>query len=403
MTNAAISSLTRAQVRAALLAAQGLLAPPDHVATKQDVLNCIRRMQVLQIDTIHVVARSPYFVLWSRLGAYDPTWVDALLAEGRIFEYWAHCASFLPIEDFPLYHHDRTTGHPQSQAWLDAHAETAAAVMQRVQEVGEARSAHFERTDGKSGGWWEWKPEKEALECLFATGRLAIARRENFQRIYAPTKRVYPWWNEADGVSPEAARRELALKSVRALGVTRAAWVPDYFRTPKRGITEFLDELVAHGDLVHVPVEGWNDPGFAHPDTLPLLHAIAEGEARPSVTTLLSPFDPIVWDRARALALFDFDYRIEVYTPEAKRRYGYFSLPILHRDALVGRLDAKAHRKDGVFEVRALHLEPETPLTEDLARDLSAALRACATWHRTPEVRIVRAEPGEFKSMLLSS
>jgi uncharacterized protein YcaQ len=376
-----------------LLGAQGLLEPPVRPATKADVLASIQRMGVLQIDTIHVVARSPYLVLWSRLGSYEPVWLEELLAEGAIFEAWSHCACFAPTEDYRLYRRGMLEEHPRSHEWIADHPETVDAVLRRVAEMGEVRSAHFERTDGKSGGWWEWKPEKAALEALFATGRLAIARRENFQRIYALTERVMPWWNEADAASVDEVAREFALRTVRSLGVTTAAWVPDYYRTAKRGIADRLDALVDEGALLHVEVEGWPVAGYMHPNNLPLLAAIRSGARRPAVTTLLSPFDPIVWDRARALALFGFDYRIEVYTPAPKRRYGYFSLPILHQDELIGRLDAKAHRSDGVFEVRSLHLEPDIDTTDELVMALAQTLRDCATWHRTPEVRIAASNP----------
>ncbi len=186
-------------------------------------------------------------------------------------------------------------------------------------------------------------------------------------------------------------RRAFALRAVRALGVAIARWVPDYFRTPKRGVADLLDELAEEGGLLRASIE--DEPAYVHPENAALAEVALSGELRPSRTTLLSPFDPVVWDRARALDLFGFEYRIEVYTPAAKRRYGYYSLPILHRGELVGRLDAKAHRKEGVFEVRALHLEPGVPVSEDLVSGLAGALRDCASWHATPEVLVRCSDP----------
>ena len=153
-------------------------------------------------------------------------------------------------------------------------------------------------------------------------------------------------------------RRTLALQAVRALGVTSARWVADYFRTSQRDTAPLLPALAAEGALIEVAVEGWQSPGYIHPDNLALAEAAAAGTLIPELTTLLSPFDPLVWDRARALAMFGFDYRIECYTPAPKRRYGYFTLPILRRGQLIGRLDPKAHRKEGRLEIKALHLEP---------------------------------------------
>src|SRR3712207_3314333 len=321
-------------------------------------------MGVLQIDSIAVVARSPYLVLWSRLGPYDPFWLDELLAEGALFEYWSHAASFIPIEDYGLYRRFMLEGREKSRAWMSAHPEEIARVLARVREGGEVRSAEFARTDGRAGGWWEWKPEKRALEHLFAAGELMISRRDpNFHRVYDLRERVLeraaPGWDDVLAPPYEEVQQALALGAVRALGVAVARWVPDYFRTPKRGVAGLLDELANEGRLLLTQIEGWEEPAYVNPDNAGLAEAAVSGELSSSITTLLSPFDPVVWDRARALELFGFEYRIEVYTPAARRRYGYYSLPILHHGALVGRLDAKAHRKDGIFEVKALHLRSE--------------------------------------------
>lgn len=384
--------------RAMLLAAQGLASPPGRSATRDDVLEAVRRMGVLQIDSISVVARSPYLVLWSRLGAYEPRWLDGLLAEGHIFEAWSHAACFVPIEDYGLYRRFMLDGSEKSRAWFSAHPEEVRRVLERIRREGPVRSAEFARTDGKAGGWWEWKPEKRALEHLFAAGEVMISRRDpNFHRVYDLRERVLaralPGWQDALAPTPEEVRRTLALEAVRALGVAFARWVPDYFRTPKRGAAALLEGLAAEGELLGARIEGWDEPAYVHPENAGLAGRVVSGGSRSTVTTLLSPFDPVVWDRARALELFGFEYRIEVYTPAARRRYGYYSLPVLHRGALVGRLDAKAHRKEGVFEVKALHLEPGVAADGSLVGGLSGALLHCAAWHGTPEVVVRRSDP----------
>lgn len=395
---------SHAAAQALVLGAQGLLRRPAHAATKADLLATIRQMHVLQIDTIHVVARSPYVVLWSRLGDYRPEWLTDLLAEGALFEYWAHEACFLPIEDFALYRHRmleaKTMGWRYAREWAAQHRETLAHVLEYVRANGPVRSADFARTDGLAGGWWEWKPEKRALETLFTAGKLMIAKRQNFQRIYDLRERVLPGWEDVQLPPIEQVRRTLALRAVRALGVTSAAWVADYFRTAKRDTAPLLPALAAEGALTEVQVEGWAAPGYIHPDNLALAEAAAAGTLVPELTTLLSPFDPLVWDRARALAMFGFDYRIECYTPAPKRRYGYFTLPILWRGQIVGRLDPKAHRKEGRFEVKAVHLEPGVPVSDLLVRDLAAALREFATWHTTPEVDVRWSDPPELAARL---
>jgi uncharacterized protein len=387
--------LSPAAARALHLAAQGMLQARRARATKDDVLAAIRRMGVLQIDTISVVARSPYLVLWSRLGDYDPGWLDALLAEGRLFEYWAHEACFIPIEDYGLYRHRMvdpgSLGWKYAGAWMRAHPDQVERVLEHIREHGPARSADFARSDGQAGGWWQWKPEKRALEVLFTAGVLMIARRHNFHRIYDLAERVLPGWDDARMPSMADTRRAFALQAVKALGVARAAWVPDYHRTkpPHPDLHALADE----GLLLRVRVDGWKDAAFVHPDHGALLDRAAQGRLAAGATSVLSPFDPIVWDRRRALELFGFDYRLECYTPAEKRRYGYFSLPLLRRGALVGRIDAKAHRKAGVFEVKALALEPDVRASERLLRDLAGAILRCARWHGCPQATLAHAEP----------
>ena len=395
---------SREAARTMLLAAQGLVSSPERPAKKEDVLGAVRRMGVLQIDSISVVARSPYLVLWSRIGAYDPIWLDELLAEGSLFEYWSHAACFVPIEDYGLYRRFMLDKNEKSRTWMEAHPDALEHVMERIREEGPVRSAEFARTDGKAGGWWEWKPEKRALEHLFAAGELMISHRENFHRVYDLRERVLAnaltTWEDARAPTEQEVRWALALKAVRALGVAEARWVPDYFRTPKRGAASLLEELADEGSLLRASIE--DEPAYVHPENARLAGEILSDALRPTVTTLLSPFDPVVWDRARALELFGFDYKIEVYTPAARRRYGYYSLPILHEGALVGRLDAKAHRKDGFFEVKAVHLEPGVPVSDGLVAAVAGALRDCAAWHGTPEVQVRRSDPPGLAEALRS-
>ncbi|HMA37821.1 MAG TPA: crosslink repair DNA glycosylase YcaQ family protein [Chloroflexia bacterium] len=392
--------LSLGAAQALALAAQGLGTPPEAPATKAAVLAAIRQMHLLQIDSINVIARSPYLVLWSRLGAYAPRWLDELLAEGAIFEYWSHAACFLPREDYALYRRMMIDGMPRWRAWLTAHPDVVEPVRQRLRTQGEVRAADFRRTDGRAGTWWNWKPEKLALECLFAVGEVMCARRENFQRVYVRREQVRPDWDDSTVPAAEEVGRVLALRAVQALGVATARWVPNYFKTPKRGVADQLADLAAAGELLAVTVEGWPTPAYIHPANLPLAEAAAAGTLQPTYTTLLSPFDPLVSDRARALELFGFAYRIETYTRAEQRQHGYFTLPILHRGLLVGRLDPKAHRQDGVFEVRALHLEQGIEITDQLVQDLAATLRACAAWHETPQVQIRASQPPALAARL---
>jgi uncharacterized protein YcaQ len=364
-------------------------------------------MEVLQIDTIHVVARSPYLVLWSRLGEYVASWLDELLMEGKLFEYWSHEASFLPVEAYRLYRHRmldaESMGWKYNTSFARSHKLEMAALLDFIRARGAVRAADFERTDGQKGGWWEWKMEKRALETLFTAGELMIARRQNFQRVYDLRERVLPGWDDRQLPPIEEVRRELALKAIRALGVTTARWVSDYFRTDKRETLATVAGLVREGAVIEVSVEGWTEKAYVHPLHRRLLRRAARGEIETSLTTLLSPFDPLVWDRARARVMFGFDYRIECYTPAPKRVYGYFTLPVLCRGALVARLDAKAHRQDGMFEVKSIYLEPGVRADDSMTSDIAGAIRECAAWQKTPQVIVRASQPKGFAKRLAAA
>lgn len=400
-----------ATARALHLAAQGLLRPPQRKAKKADVLAAIQRMALLQIDTISVVARSPYLVLWSRLGHYDTQWLEQHLSEGALFEYWAHEACFVPTEDFRLLRHrmldPSSMGWKHSANWIKMHQADINKLLKHVAVNGPVQSKDFARAEGAKGsGWWDWKPEKRHLEALFTTGKLMVAERRSFQRVYDVTERVLPQWSDArDLPSPANARMEMIRKSCRALGVVKPQWVADYYRLRLSGrgkADSALYDLVDSGELIPVRVDGSVADAFVHSEYHDLLELAAHGQLKSTVTTLLSPFDPVVWDRKRAADLFDFDYRIECYTPAPKRVYGYFVLPILSRGKIVGRLDAKAHRAQGVFEIKALYLEPNVNTTKRLAADIHGAISRCASWHGCTGVKF-GSIPRDLKRLMGSN
>jgi uncharacterized protein YcaQ len=384
-----MTELSQAAVRGLLIAAQGLQQQKPRKVTEKTVRDMIRQMHVLQIDTISVVARSPYLVLWSRLGDYEPKWLENLLAKGELFEYWSHAACFLPIEDYAYYwlsmmsHMEKENGW---QRWINEHQEVMKRVLEYVREHGDVRSADFENTEGRKGGWWNHKDEKVALEALFNTGQLMIRKRHNFQRIYDLRERVLPDWDETQAATQEQIHEQFVLNTVKALGVTKPEWIADYFRLKKADTLKALKILEQEDKVGRIEVEGWKTPGYYHFDNESLVMAAAKGKIPQSKTTLLSPFDPIVWDRKRGSDLFNFDYLIECYTPEPKRKYGYFTLPILYNNQIIGRLDPKAHRKEGIFEIKAVHLEPGIEPDDAMVADVKASIKACAEWHKTPQV-----------------
>jgi uncharacterized protein len=393
------------------LAAQGLLKAPKRRAKRDDLLAAIQRMRLLQIDSIHVVARSPYLVLHARLGSYPQEWLVESLDAGRIAECWAHEACFVTAADIGI--HRAWRSQIASHHWADKHAARVRdanpkemyGLLEHVRQFGPVRASDFERTDRAASGWWEWKPEKRWLEAWFASGELMVTRRERFQRVYDLAENVLakldPPLDENAWALPQATlRRRFILDSVRALGIARPRWIADYFRLKPAVDESEVAALLAEGELLEAQVAGWNGPAYVHRDHASLLQEARAGRLRATHTALLSPFDPLVWDRTRLREMFDFDYSIECYLPEAKRKYGYYVLPLLHRGRLVGRLDAKAHRAKGEFEVKALFFEEGIEPSSRMLEELAQAIAATAAWHGTPKVRLSRCRPAAAASVL---
>lgn len=384
------SSLSLKQARHLHLAAQGLLHPPQRPAQFADLLNSIRRMSLLQIDTIHVVARSPYLVLFSRLGYYPPGWLEEALAAGSLFEYWAHEACFIPKEDYPLLRHrmlsPQTMGWKYNHEWATTWQQEIAQLLTHIKEHGPVRSADFAAPKGQPSGWWAWKPHKRHLENLFTAGELMVTERRNFQRVYDLRQRVLPEWDDAlHALEERDAVRQMLRNSAQSLGLFRADWLADYYRLKRAPVKTLLAEWLEAGEVVPVEVETLGQC-YLHHAQVPLL----EEKTRATHTALLSPFDPVVWDRKRALALFNFSYRLECYTPEAKRQYGYFVLPILHRGALKGRLDAKMLRKEKTLLIKQLWLESGVKVSAGLLTDLRHAIENFARWQGAQAVQLLR-------------
>ena len=396
-------SLSLPQARALALAAQGLLSPPALPAVKADILTAIRRIHNLQLDTISVVARAHLHILWSRLGAFHPRWLDELHAEGALFEFWAHAACLLPIEDYPLYRslmREKFIGWENIRAWGEAHPEIVSEMLAHLRENGAVKSSDFAR-EGPRGKWWDWKVEKVALEYLYYKGDVMVACRQGFQRVYDLRERVLPGWDDARIPPYPDALRQLVLMSVKALGIARENWAAPYFYLPKRLVPAILAELQAAGELFPVRVSGLEGrPVYMHPQNLELLEKARAGTLPANMTTILSPFDPLVSDRLRTQQLFGFDYQLECYLPASKRKYGYFTLPLLHNGSLVGRMDAKAHRKEKRLEVVKLFLEEGVRPEDALLVGLAKTLRAYASWQGLSEVRVTSAEPTQAAAAL---
>ncbi len=388
-----VDSLSLQTARHLHLGAQGLLRPLGRRARFADIHASVRQMSLLQIDTINVVARSPYLVLFSRLGAYPTNWLEETLAAGELFEYWAHEACFIPFEDYPLLRHrmlePQRLGWKYSEQWVEAHQQEITDLLAHISENGPVRAADFANDKQTKPGWWAWKPHKRHLENLFSAGELMVVERRNFQRVYDLRSRVMPEWNDEQHALSEAeAVLGMLNHSARSLGIFRANWLADYYRLKRAPIKTWLEKAEARGDIVRVEVEQLGEM-WLHKDLLPLLEKMPTA----THTALLSPFDPVVWDRRRALELFNFDYRIECYTPAEKRKYGYFVLPVLHRGALKARIDAKMARQSQQLVIRAFWLEPGKRVSNAFLEDVQKAINRFAQWQGASQVILENAPP----------
>lgn len=397
-------TLSLQQARDLMLTTLGLAKPPRRKPSKVDVLNTIRQITVLQIDTISVVARAHLHILWSRLGNYNPDWIEELRCEGSLFEYYAHAMCFIPIEDYPIYRR-HMLNPPQTRTNIDAvweaeNIELLNQIREHIKMNGAVRSADFEHSE-KGSAWWDWKKEKVALEHLFYRGEVMVSERRNFQRVYDLRERIHPGWDDQNTPSYEDAIRAQVLKAAKALGVAKADWLASYYYLLKKHVQKLLPDLVREGDLIPVEVAGFEkQPFYVHHDNAQTLQLALEDRLKATHTSILSMFDPLVTDRSRTRELFGFDYLIECYTPAPKRVYGYFVLPILRKGKLVGRMDAKAWRKEKRLEVIHLFLEPRVKPSRSLAADLAQTLSQYASWQGLSAVEITQTTPPEFCEIL---
>jgi uncharacterized protein YcaQ len=387
-------SLSAAEARRVTLAAQGFLDRPHARPTLRTLLRTVERTGVLQIDSVNVLQRAHYMPLFSRMGSYDTALLDR--ASGRpprhLVEYWAHVASFIPVDLWPFMRHRMRRYAEEGHPWMEHNVSLVDSVLARVRDEG-PRTAR-ELDDGgprlRQHWGWNWSETKKALEYLFFAGELAVAGRNSaFERVYDVPERVLPRdVLEAPEPTAAEAHRELVRRAARSYGVATARDLADYYRMPVADAQAAALSLVESGELVPVSVEGWGRPAY--------LHAGARVPRRVDVTALLSPFDPVVWERARAERLFGFRYRIEIYVPAPQRVHGYYVLPFLLGDRPVGRVDLKADRTAGTLLVNAAHTEEHAP--PETAGRLAAALCDLADWLGLARVTVL--ERGELAAAL---
>ena len=391
---AAPERLSAAQARRIALAAQGFADPPPAgPPTRRHLARVFDRVGLIQIDSVNVLVRSHYLPPFARLGSYAPALLEEAAWGDRrmLFEYWGHEASLMPIEMQPLFRwrmalaRDGIGVWPHLRRLYAEHGPFIEAVAQEIERRGPVSAGELEQGGKAKSGWWGWSDGKRALEWLFWTGRVTTATRRGFTRLYDLTERVLPREIlEAPTPSRADAQRELVRRAARALGVATEGDLRDYFRMGADDTRARLAELAEAGELVPAEVEGWERPAWLHPDA-----------ARPrkvAAAALLSPFDSLVWRRERTERLFDFRYRLEIYTPAHKREHGYYVLPFLQGEAITARVDLKSDRKAGALLVQSAHAQPGREL-DQISGPLRVELDRMAGWLGLGQVRIEGREP----------
>ncbi|WP_316861374.1 DNA glycosylase AlkZ-like family protein [uncultured Cohaesibacter sp.] len=388
-------SITNSQARRIALKAQGFLPQRRDLkrVDQRHLSTVFAQITQLQVDSVNILDRAHYLTLFARFGAYDRSFVDkALHAVGKgskqkdYFEYWGHEASILPIELYPalVWRMERAKRHEGVWGKLSRFAkenpDAVEAVYRAIAERGPLSISDLEPSRGHSGSWWGWNDNKIAMEYLFWCGRIVAAGRTNFTRYYDLPERVLPQEILTTPALGEAdAHRHLMALGARAHGIGSEKCFRDYFRLSSKEAQRALRDLVEDGIVLPVEVEGWNDQIYMHKD--------AALPARARCQALLAPFDSLIWNRPRIEALFDFHYRIEIYVPKEKRRFGYYVLPFLMGDRLVARLDMKANRQEGILEVFAAYGEPQIDLLK-VADALAQELSLMAEWMGLGLIRV---------------
>jgi uncharacterized protein YcaQ len=381
-------SMSLSEARRMAIAAQGLHLPrPRTHPTTADLAGVIHRLGLLQLDFVNVLLPAHYLVLYSRLGAYDKGLFHDLVYRHREFtEQWAHEASIVPMSSWPLLRHRRETHRVRPygfEQFLHSYPQYVEWVLDEVRLRGPLTAEDFPEKEGvpkKIPGAWHSSVARAVLEAHFGQGRLAIAdRRPNFARAYDLADRIVPPCHYERSTGTHAAQRELLEKAALACGIATAADLADYYRMPAGAARPRIGELISAGVLIATAVEGWKETAYLHRD--------AKLPASINCASILSPFDPLVWYRPRLQRLFAFDYRIEIFVPAARRRWGYYVLPFLLGERMAARVDLKADRASSALQVLSSHLEPGMD-SGAVAHSLSAELQSFAVWLGLTSVRV---------------
>lgn len=381
------------QLRRAILASQGLHKATPFGKGKRGVLATLEHLGYVQIDTLSVVKRAHHHTLWARIPDYKDEYLDQLVEERKVFEYWFHAASYMPMRDYRF-------ALPLMQQFKREHSRhynvdpsVLTQVYDRIRLDGPQKARDFQAASKKSGSWWDWKPAKVALEKLFMQGELMIAGREGMQKVYDIKERVLPDAIDTTEPDPLEHAQYLVNTHLQAYGVTNVRQILHLKKGQalRKNVEDILHDMVEKKVIQEIHLEG-----------LPTLYALSELlektiKKRPSSVKLLSPFDNAIIHRDRTVKLFGFDYRLECYTPQPKRQYGYFCLPILFGEEFIGRVDCKAHRSKGEFELIHLHVENTKLDAGSWLESFVETIHRFARFNECSSVSITNVSPGSLK------
>jgi uncharacterized protein YcaQ len=353
----------------------------------------VAHLGYVQIDTLSVIMRAHHHVLWTRTPGYKESHLNELVREKQLFEYWSHAAAFLPMHDFRFSMPRKMAFRNGDKHWFEKNKKMIRFVLDRIKAEGPLKAKDFE-TDRVRGSWFDWKPAKQALEQLFQEGYLMVAERAGFQKVYDLTERVLPAGTNTTTPTPAEYADYLVQQTLRAQGLITAKDVAYLRKNVLKPVTSLLREMTADGQLLPVEVKGIGEVFWITPERLNRKTVV------PKKLRLLSPFDNSIIRRQRLQQLFGYDFMIECYLPEPKRKFGYFCLPVLHGEHFIGRLDPKADRATGIFHVKALHMENKPADAEAFYKALTAELRRFAAHHGCAEIRYEKAVPAAIRKKL---
>ena len=380
------------------------LAGPRITASPKGVLEVARRIRCIQMDPINAIARTQHLVLFSRLGPrYRTSHLDGVAWKRKeLFSYWAHAASYVLTEDYPI-HSLRMRRWPEGESasadkvrkWVEANVPAQRHILSRIRKEGPLRSRDFSVKNvvpWSSTGWTEGQAVARVIDILWIKGKLMIAGRSGLDRVWDLADRWFPEWTPRDRMTEQQVVERAALYSLHALGVATQQHIAQYFtRNQYPGLKATLDRLAKKGEIVPVHVDPFAKPWWVAADDVEALERLADGEREPR-TTLLSPFDNLIAHRARTKELFDFDYTIEIYVPKNKRRFGYYVLPILHDGRLIGRIDSHFDRNEGAYVVDYVYAEEGAPRDRATGTAVRVAIESLASWLEATSIRFGRAD-----------